>query len=139
MEVTMGFLDNVMKAVGSQLDGTNQGGMMEQVLGLINNPETGGLGGLIDQFKNKGLGDAISSWISTGENQPVSGEQITNTLGTDTIQKIAQQLGIPDTEVSRNLAALIPQVIDKLTPDGTVPEGSLLEQGLGILKQKFLG
>lgn len=135
----MGFLDNVMKAVGSQLDGTNQGGMMEQVLGLINNPETGGLGGLIDQFKNKGLGDAISSWISTGENQPVSGEQITNTLGTDTIQKIAQQLGIPDTEVSRNLAALIPQVIDKLTPDGTVPEGSLLEQGLGILKQKFLG
>ncbi len=135
----MGFLNDMMKAVGSQLGGTSQGGMMEQVLGLINNPETGGLGGLIDKFKNKGLGDAISSWISTGENQPVSGEQITNTLGTDTIQKIAEKLGIPDTEVSSNLAALIPQVIDKLTPDGTVPEGGLLEQGLGMLKQKFSG
>ena len=112
---------------------------MEQVLGLINNPEAGGLGGLIDTFKSKGLGDAISSWISTGENQPVSAEQITNALGTDTIQKIAQQLGIPETEVSRNLAALLPQVIDKLTPNGTVPEGGLLEQGLSLLKQKFLG
>ena len=135
----MGFLNDMLKAVGSQLGGTSQGGMMEQVLGLISNPETGGLGGLIDKFKNQGLEDAISSWISTGENQPVSGEQITNTLGTDTIQKIAEKLGIPDTEVSRNLAALIPQVIDRLTPEGTVPEGSLLEQGLGILKQKFPG
>ena len=135
----MGLLDNVMKAVGGQLSGKGQGGLMEQVLDLINNPETGGLSGLIDTFKSKGLGDKISSWISTGENQPVSGEQIKNTLGTDMIQNIAQKLGIPDNEVSKNLAALIPQVIDKLTPDGKVPEGSLLEKGLGILKQKFLG
>jgi uncharacterized protein YidB (DUF937 family) len=134
----MGLLDNVMKAVGGQLSGSNQGGLMEQVLDLINNPETGGLNGLIDKFKNKGLGDMVSSWISTGENQPVSGDQITNTLGAGKIRAIAQMLGIPDDEVSRNLAAMIPQVIDKLTPDGTVPEGSLLEKGLGILKHKFL-
>ena len=62
-----------------------------------------------------------------------------NALGTDTIQKVAQKLGIPETEVSRNLAALPPQVIDKLTPNGTVPEGGLLEQGLSLLKRKFLG
>lgn len=55
-----------------------------------------------------------------------------------TIQKISQKLGISDTEASKNLAALIPQVIDRLTPEGTVPEGGLLEQGLSILKQKFL-
>jgi uncharacterized protein YidB (DUF937 family) len=140
MEAVMGFLDDMMQSVGSQqLGGTSPGGLMEQVLGLINNPEAGGLGGLIDTFKNKGLGEAISSWIGIGENQTVSGEQITNALGTDTIQKIAQKLGIPETEVSRNLAALLPQVIDKLTPNGTVPEGGLLEQGLSLLKQKFLG
>ena len=135
----MGLLDNVMKAVGGQLSGKGQGGLMEQVLDLINNPETGGINGLIDTFKNKGMGDIVSSWISTGENQPVSGDQITNTLGAGKIHAIAQKLGIPDNEVSRNLAALIPQVIDKLTPDGTVPEDSLLEKGLGMLKQKFLG
>lgn len=135
----MGLLDGIMNAVGGQLDEKSQGGLMEQVLDLINNPETGGLSGLIDTFKSKGLGDAVSSWISTGENQPVSSDQITNSLGAGTIQTIAQKLGIPDNEVSRNLAALIPQVIDKLTPDGSVPEGSLLKQGLGMLKQKFLG
>jgi uncharacterized protein YidB (DUF937 family) len=139
MEAVMGFFDEMMNSVGSQLGGTSRGGLMEQVLGLINNPESGGLGGLIDTFKSKGLGDAISSWISTEENQPVTAEQITNTLGTDTIQKLAQKLGIPDTEVSRNLAALLPQVIDKLTPNGIVPEGGLLEQGLSLLKQKLLG
>ena len=124
---------------GQLLGGASQGGLMEQVLGLINNPQTGGLGGLIEMFKSKGLGDAVSSWISTGENQPVSGDQITSALGSDTIQEIAQKLGISGTDASSGLAALLPQIIDKLTPDGTVPEGDLLEQGLSILKQKLLG
>ena len=66
---------------------------MEQVLGLINNPETGGLAGLVETFKSKGLGDAMSSWIGTGENKPVSGEEIANTIGSDKIQEIAGKLG----------------------------------------------
>ena len=135
----MGFLDDMMNPVGSPLGGPSPDGLMEQVLGLIDNPETGGLDGLIDTFKNKGLGDAISSWISTGENQPVSGEQIAHALGTETIRKIAASLGVSDEEISRQLAALIPQVIDRLTPDGSVPKGGLLERGLHLLKQKFLG
>jgi uncharacterized protein YidB (DUF937 family) len=138
MEVMMGFLDDVMKIAGSPLGGANQGGLIEHVLGLINNPGTGGLGGLIDQFKSKGLSDAVSSWISTGENKPVSGEQIQYALGADTIQKIAQKLGITDSEAAKSLATLLPQVIDKLTPNGSVPEGSLLEKGLSMLKQKIL-
>jgi uncharacterized protein YidB (DUF937 family) len=136
----MGFLDEITKVVGSQLlGGTSQGGLMEQVLGLVNNPQTGGLAGLVEMFKSKGLGDAVSSWISTGENQPVSSDQITSAFGNDMLQKISQNLGISGTETSSGLAALLPQVIDKLTPDGTIPEGDLLEQGLSILKQKLLG
>ena len=134
----MGFLDDIVKAgAGKLLGGAAQGGLMEQVLGLINNSETGGLAGLVETFKSKGLGDAISSWIGTGENNPVSGEQIANTLGSDKIQEIAGKLGISGSEASSGLAALLPQVIDKLTPDGKVPEGGLLEQGLNILKQKL--
>ena len=58
----MGFLDEITKVVGGQLfGGASQGGLMEQVLGLINNPETGGLAGLIETFKDKGLGDVMSS------------------------------------------------------------------------------
>ena len=134
----MGFLDEITK-VGSQLfGGASQGGLMEQVLGLINNPQAGGLAGLIETFKNKGLGEAMSSWISTGENQPVSGDQITDALGSNTIAEIAQKLGISGTDASNALSELLPQLIDKLTPEGTVPEGSMLEQGLNILRQKFL-
>ena len=138
-EVIMGFLDEITKVVGSQLfGGASQGSLMEQVLGLINNPETGGFTGLIETFKDKGLGDVMSSWISTGENQPVSADQITDALGSNTIQEIAQKLGISGTDASSALSELLPQIIDKLTPEGAIPEGGLLEQGLNILKQKFL-
>jgi uncharacterized protein YidB (DUF937 family) len=131
----MGFLDEITKVVGGQLfGGASQGGLMEQVLGLINNPQTGGLGGLVEMFKSKGLGDAVSSWISTGENQPVSNDQITSALGSNTIQEISQKLGISGTDASNGLAALLPQIIDKLTPDGSIPEGDL-----SILKQKLSG
>lgn len=111
----------------------------EQVLGLVNNPDTGGLTGLIETFKNKGLGDVVSSWISTGENNPVSGDEVTGALGSDTIRQIAEKLGISEGDASSRLAELLPQVIDKPTPDGSVPEGGLLDQTLGILKQKLSG
>jgi uncharacterized protein YidB (DUF937 family) len=138
----MGLLDEAMKMAGGALLGgkeQGQGGLMESVLGLLNNPETGGLAGLIETFKGKGLGDAVSSWISTGENQPVSGDQIQNVLGSGQIQQIAEKLGVSTTEASGGLASLLPMVIDKLTPQGTLPEGGLLEQGLGMLMQKLRG
>jgi uncharacterized protein YidB (DUF937 family) len=135
----MGFIDEIKQAAGSKLPGGSaQGGLMDQVLGLVNSPEIGGFAGLVEKFKSKGLGDAISSWIGPGENKPVSGEAITDTLGSDRVQEIAGKLGVSESEASNGLAALLPRVIDKLTPDGRVPEGGLLEQGLSILRQKLL-
>jgi uncharacterized protein YidB (DUF937 family) len=134
----MGFFDEMTKAVGSQLlSGGGQKGAMDQVLGLINNPEVGGLGGLVQLFNSKGLGDIMSSWIGTGENLPVSGDQIAHALGSEKIREIAEKLGMSGADTSNNLAALLPKIIDGLTPDGTVPQGGLLEQGLCLLKQKF--
>jgi uncharacterized protein YidB (DUF937 family) len=103
----MGLLDELTKVVGDKfLGGASQGELMEQVLGLINNPQTGGLGGLVEMFKGKGLGDAAASWISTGENQPVSNDQITSAFGSDMLQEIAQKLGISGTDASNGLAAM---------------------------------
>jgi uncharacterized protein YidB (DUF937 family) len=110
---------------------------MDQALDLINNPDTGGLGGLIQLFQSKGLGDIISSWIGTGENQPVSGDQIVDALGSEKIREIAQKLGMSGEDASTSLAALLPKIIDGLTPEGKVPQGGMLEQGLSLLKQKF--
>ena len=136
----MGILDGIIKGVGDKIwGGEAPGGLFEQVLGLIDNPQTGGLSGLVDQFNNKGLGGLVSSWIGTGENQPVSGEQIEQMFGNDKIQEIAQKLGISGTEASGRLAALLPRMIDKLTPEGKLPEGGMLDQGLAFLKKSLSG
>ncbi len=108
-------------------------------MGLINNPQTGGLSGLTQIFKDKGLGDAMSSWISTGKNQPVSAEQIQQVLGADQVQEISKNAGVSEEEASAGLAGLLPEIIDKLTPDGKVPDGDMLAQGLNMLKSKLLG
>ena len=137
----MGILGEMAKGLlGKALGGgSSQNPLMDIVLGLITNPQSGGLQGLIQTFKEKGLGDAMSSWISTGENQPVSGDQIQHALGGNFIQQIAEQLGSSKSEVSGSLSNLLPQIIDKLTPSGTLPEGDALNQGLNRLKKDLLG
>ncbi len=134
----MGLLDGMAKVfLGKSLGGASQNPLMDIVLGLITNPQSGGLQGLIQTFKEKGLGDAMSSWISTGENQPVSGDQIQHVLGGGFIQQLAGQLKSSNTEVSGGLAKLLPDIIDKLTPNGSVPEGNQLNQGLELLKKSL--
>lgn len=134
----MGFLDKIASVLSNKVsDGANQGGLFEQVIGLINNPEIGGLSGLVSRFEQGGLGDIVSSWVGTGENAPVTGEQIADTLGSDKIREIAGKLGISDGQVSNGLASLLPQVVDRLTPDGKIPESGILESGLNALVGKF--
>jgi uncharacterized protein YidB (DUF937 family) len=139
-EVNMGLLEGVGKGLLGKVSGkgSSQNPLMDIVLGLVSNPQSGGLQGLIQTFKEKGLGDAMFSWISTGENQPVSGDQIQHALGSNFIQQIAQQLGSSKSEVSGGLANLLPDIIDKLTPTGKLPEGDQLVQGLEMLKKNFL-
>ncbi len=132
----MGLFDAIVGQVGDMLSGAGgqQGGLMGALAALINNPETGGIPGLIERFKEKGMGDIIASWIGTGEKLPISGEQVQSVFGSEQVQAIAQKLGMSSSETSDGLASLLPQVIDKLTPGGQVPEGGMLEKGLAILQ-----
>ena len=75
----------------------------------------------------------MSSWISTGQNLPVTGDQIQQALGQQQIQQYAQKLGSSSQEVSGGLASLLPEIIDKLTPDGKVPAQDSLQQTLSAL------
>lgn len=90
-------------------------------------------------FDSKSLDDAMSSRVGTGENQPVSGEQLTNVFENSGIQEIAQKLGISGAAAQSGLVASLPRFIDKHTPDRTAPKGDLLTQGLNVLKQKLPG
>jgi uncharacterized protein YidB (DUF937 family) len=96
----------------------------------------GGLSGLVQSFQDKGLGDIISSWVSTSQNLPISADQIKEGLGNETIQNLAAKVGVSPDDLSAQLSQFLPGVIDKLTPDGTVPEGGL-EKGLEFLKGKL--
>lgn len=137
----MGLLDGLLGSVlGKAMGGGQQGNaLLDMAMGLLNNPQSGGMNGLLDKLKASGLGDQAASWVGTGQNMPVSGEQLHSALGGDFIQQIAGKLGVDAGQTSGGLAQLLPTLIDKLTPNGTVPQdGNQLEQGLASLR-KMLG
>jgi uncharacterized protein YidB (DUF937 family) len=137
----MGLLDSVLGQVlgGAQpqqpqggglggLDGLG-GGLAGALGGLLaNNGEVGGIGGLVSRFEQAGMGDVIGSWIGTGENQPVSGGQLQDALGSDVISGLAQKLGINAATLLPMLATLLPMLVDRLTPKGQVPADGLGNQ-----------
>jgi uncharacterized protein YidB (DUF937 family) len=133
----MGLLKRITSQITGALGGQNAAGgtYWKGLVGsLINNPQTGGLQGLIQSFKDKGLGGVVSSWVGTGENLPISVQQLTSVLGSSHLQEMAQKVGLPVEGLTEKLSVLPPQVVDQLTPTGSVPEeGGLLAQGMGML------
>ena len=135
----MGLLDNLAGGVMGALSGQNtqQGsGAMGMVAELLGGQGGAGLSGLVQAFEQQGLCAVVASWIGTGENQPISAEQIHAVLGSEKIQAIAEKFGFSTQEASGLLAQLLPQVIDKLTPGGQLPQegNNLMGSLLGMLK-----
>jgi uncharacterized protein YidB (DUF937 family) len=134
----MGLFDSVAgQLLGAVTQGAGSGadhpaGLMEALGGLLNHPETGGIQGLVAAFEQQGLGGVIQSWIGTGENLPISAEQIQSVLGSGPLQGVVQSLGISPEAVSGHLAGLLPQVIDGLTPGGQVPDAGGAAGGLDL-------
>ncbi len=133
----MGLLDQVVGAMaGGQSGGNNA--LLETVMKMVSDPQNGGLQGLIQSFQQGGLGDIVNSWVSNGQNLPISAEQIQSVLGGSSLGNIASQLGMNSEEASGSLASMLPQLIDSLTPNGEVPQGGdLMSQGMEMLKGKF--
>jgi uncharacterized protein YidB (DUF937 family) len=135
----MGLLEEVT----SKVMGTPSTGSTEQTSGLaagimhMLNSQPGGLSGLIQVFHEKGLGSIVNSWVSTGQNLPISAEQIRGVVGSEQVQQFAARVGISPDLATSKIAELLPVVVDKLTPDGKVPEGGgLLQQALGFFAQR---
>jgi uncharacterized protein YidB (DUF937 family) len=134
----MGMLDGLL---GSVLGGMQQGAgqqqnpLMQMALQILQ--QNGGVGGLLDKFRQGGYADQADSWQSTGENAPISGNALQEVLGSGTIGQIAQQLGLSHGEAAGGLAQILPQIIDKLTPGGTVPanDSDLVSQALALLNK----
>jgi uncharacterized protein YidB (DUF937 family) len=76
--------------------------------------------------------------VGKGANLPVSGDQLTRALGSDKMREIASGLGMSHSDASNSLASVLPELIDKLTPEGSIPEDNMLKQGLDILTKHFM-
>lgn len=81
----------------------------------------GGVSGLLEKFQAGGLGEVVQSWVGTGQNLPISAEQIQSVLGNEHVAELAGKLGIDPQQAAQHLSNYLPQLIDKLTPNGQVP------------------
>jgi uncharacterized protein YidB (DUF937 family) len=149
----MGLFDQLVnQATGGQGNAGGLGGLISMVAanpqiatalaGLLSTRDTsvggaGGLGGLLAAFQQHGLGDLVSSWVSTGPNPPVSADQVTQALGHDTLNQFATKAGIPASEAGSLLARILPAAVDHLTPNGQVPDTDSLENTLGSLLSRL--
>jgi uncharacterized protein YidB (DUF937 family) len=88
----------------------------------------GGLGGLLNKLQQGGLGSAANSWVGSGQNQPVSPGQLGSALGPSIIKMLAQQSGLSEDELTKQLSQVLPGVVDKLTPNGRLPTAAELSQ-----------
>jgi len=131
----MSLLDLAGQLLGGANSSSGQN-LLTEVMGLVDN-HPGGLAGLVQSFQQGGLNDAVSSWVGTGANLPVSSEQIGKVLGNEQVQLLASKLGISSSDVSSHLAQLLPAIIDHLTPDGQVGEsvsGGLMDASTRVLR-----
>ena len=89
------------------------------------NPEVGGLlgglGGLLEKLQQSGHGDVAKSWVGTGQNQPISPNQLGSALGPSLTKTLAEKTGLSEQEVTAQLSQILPGLVDKLTPQGRLP------------------
>ncbi len=132
-EDNMGLFDSVAGAVMGKLGG-EQSGMVQVVMDMFN--QHGGLSGLIEKFKEGGLGEQAASWVGKGENLPISADQISSVLGSGAIAEMAAKFGLTPEVLSNQIAQHLPGMVDKMTPDGEVSTDSsnLLSSVLGMFK-----
>jgi len=133
LESRQRFTMRRIESTHGEAGGVSNARMESAILKVLGNQRLGSLEGLVDQFVGKGLGEVINSWISPLENQPVSVAQIRRVLGNETIAEIAWQARMSKKEASTQIAVLLPQLVDRLTPGGRIDPGQNLLEGMNSL------
>ena len=129
----MGLLDSLASNMLGKLGG-EKGAIAQVAIDLFN--QNGGLPGVLEKFKAAGFSNEVASWVGKGANLQISPEQITQVLGSGTIQTAATKLGLNAQDISAKIAEYLPQVVDRMTPDGVVNRdaNNLLATLMGMIK-----
>ena len=133
----MGLLDSLLGSLLGGLNNNQQSGLMSAVSGLVT--QGGGIEGLMQKFGGHGLGDLVKGWVSTGPNPPATAQHIEQVVGPQQLDQMAAQTGVDRSQIAGHIAQILPQLVDKLTPQGQAVGGSALQQGLASLMQGGLG
>jgi uncharacterized protein YidB (DUF937 family) len=112
--------------------------LLQQLVSMLAGRQ-GGLGGLLQSLQQQGMGDIARSWISTGQNLPISAAQVTQILGSGQISELARKVGMPQADTASALTQLLPNLIDKLTPQGQLPQQDPLAGLMGLARQMMGG
>ncbi len=130
----MGILDSIAGQANATAGGTRST-IVSTLLGLLASQNQGGLAGLVQKFSGAGLGDIVNSWVGTGPNKTVTPQQVEQGLGSDTVTQLATQTAASREDVKTHLAQILPQLVDRLTPQGNLPQqNDLLTKGMSVLK-----
>ncbi len=134
----MGLLDSIMGMLG-------KGGgkdVMSQLATMLTGKGGDGMGlsRLLDQFKGAGMGDKAESWVSSGENQPLDPDEVEKAIGSERLAQMSKQTGESVGALKTDLSKMIPDAVNKLTPDGKMPNpGDLMNMVKGLDLGKLLG
>jgi len=134
----MGLMDQLGQAAGGMLGGQGgQNSLLQAVAGLLGKDSSiGGLAGLVQAFQKNGLGEIVNSWVSTGKNLHVTPNQIEQGLGSDLLSQLAGKAGLSSGAASSQLAGILPDLVDKLTPNGKDEAGGL-DQFMKLVQGKM--
>ena len=101
--------------------------------------KNGGMNAVLERFRQKGMGAQAQSWMSTGANEPIDEQSVQQVVGADELRQMAQRLGVPEEQVARAFAEIMPQMVDKITPDGQLPPhaDSVLDESTRTLEKEI--
>ncbi|OEJ23745.1 hypothetical protein AR457_03785 [Streptomyces agglomeratus] len=123
--------EDLGRLFGGLLGGADgRAGLLGSLLGSLGGSTAGSgnpLDGLLAALGEGGLGHQAHSWVGAGANEPVDGAQLAQALPPDTLEEVAREAGLPTDEAADQLAQVLPQAVDKLTPGGQLPHDTTLE------------
>jgi uncharacterized protein YidB (DUF937 family) len=117
----MGLLDDIGGTIRSMLGQEASAAMPALIQAALAKSNLGGLGGIVAQLQQGGLGDQVASWLGSGANLPVSADQLRSALGSQQVRDLAAHLGLPIDQALNALSAHLPGLVDQASPNGTLP------------------
>ncbi len=139
LPVVLAMLSNRGGQPGSrgQMSSGGPGDILGQVLGGAGGGRAGGLGDVLAQMQRAGFGEQAASWVGTGANRPIPPDAMSQIFGREGLEQISRQAGLSEEDASRGLSELLPEVVDRVTPGGDLPDLDALTSTVADLARRF--